>query len=203
MPDSPPTIVDIIRHGEPVGGKKYRGQIDDPLSEKGWAQMREAVSDNNPWDIIVSSPLIRCAAFAEELALRHQLAIEYDDRIKEIGWGDWEGKTPAEINAADPLAVARALAEPDKHRPANAESVHDFHQRISEAWRDITATHSDKHILIVAHAGVIRAVLTNILNTPIENMFRIHVPNASITRIHIDNPREKPFPKLMFHGGKL
>ena len=203
MSDTSPTIVDIIRHGEPVGGKKYRGQIDDPLSEKGWKQMREAVSDNNPWDIIVSSPLIRCAAFAEELAQRHQIAIEYDERVKEIGWGDWEGKTPAEINAADPLAVARALAEPNKHRPANAESVRDFRQRISEAWQDITTTHSDKHILIVAHAGVIRAVLTNILNTPIENMFRIHVPNASITRIHIDNPREKPFPKLMFHGGKL
>lgn len=202
MPDAL-TIVDIIRHGEPVGGKKYRGQQDDPLSEKGWTQMREAVKDQNPWNIIISSPLVRCAAFAEELADRHKIQLDYDQRIKEIGWGDWEGKTPAELNAEDPHTVARALNEPHVHRPSNAEPIDDFQQRISSAWSDITEKHQDKHILIVAHAGVIRAVLTDILNTPIENMFRIHVPNASITRIHIERPQGEPFPKLIFHGRKL
>ena len=121
MPDSLDpslTIVDIIRHGEPVGGKMYRGHIDDPLSEKGWKQMRDAVSDHKPWDIIISSPMIRCAAFAEELAQRHQITLEYDERIKEIGWGEWEGKAPAELNATDPQTVARALNEPHIHRPA-------------------------------------------------------------------------------------
>ncbi|MEK6748901.1 MAG: histidine phosphatase family protein, partial [Pseudomonadota bacterium] len=37
------TVVDMIRHGEPVGGKRYRGHRDDPLSDIGWRQMREAV----------------------------------------------------------------------------------------------------------------------------------------------------------------
>jgi len=203
MSNSPLTVVDIIRHGEPVGGIMYRGQKDDPLSEKGWQQMRDAVSDHKPWDIIVSSPMIRCAAFAEELADRHQISLVFDERIKEIGWGDWEGKAPAELNAIDPQTVARALNEPHVHRPANAESLHDFRQRVTRAWQDITSTHNEKHILIVAHAGVIRAVLTYILNTPVENMFRIHVPNASITRIHIENTLKHPFPKLIFHGGKL
>lgn len=202
MPESR-TIVDIIRHGEPVGGKKYRGQQDDPLSEKGWEQMRNAVQGHRPWDVIISSPLIRCAAFAEELSNQHQIALDYDDRIKEIGWGDWEGKTPAELNANDPQTVARALNEPYKHRPANAEPINDFQQRISDAWQDITRAHQQKHILVVAHAGVIRAVLTSILNTPIENMFRIHVPNASITRIHLELSQGEPFPKLIFHGGRL
>lgn len=165
--------------------------------------MREAVSDHKPWDIIISSPMIRCAAFAEELANRHQITLEYDERIKEIGWGDWEGKAPAELNATDPQTVARALNEPHIHRPANAETIYDFLQRITSAWQDIIKTHRDKHILIVAHAGVIRAVLTHILNTPVENMFRIHVHNASITRIHVENTLGNPFPKLMFHGGKL
>ena len=60
MSDTPCTLIDIIRHGEPVGGKRYRGQIDDPLSEKGWQQMRDAVAGHNPWDVIISSPLARC-----------------------------------------------------------------------------------------------------------------------------------------------
>ena len=41
---TPPTLIDMIRHGEPVGGRRYRGQIDDPLSEKGWRQMWAAVA---------------------------------------------------------------------------------------------------------------------------------------------------------------
>ena len=197
------TIVDIIRHGEPVGGKKYRGQQDDPLSEKGWQQMRDAVQGHKPWNVIISSPLVRCAAFAEEVSSQHDIALEYDERIKEIGWGDWEGKTPSELNADDPHTVARALNEPRKHRPANAEPIDDFQQRISSAWNDIISKHQDNHVLVVAHAGVIRAVLTSILNTPVENMFRIHVPNASITRINVEHPQGDPFPKLIFHGGKL
>jgi len=203
MPDKPITIVDILRHGEPVGGTMYRGQKEDPLSEKGWQQMRDAVSDHKPWNIIISSPMIRCAAFAEELANRHQIALDFDERIKEIGWGDWEGKAPAELNAVDPQTVARALNEPHVHRPANAESLHDFRHRVTDAWQDIIKNHNEKHILVVAHAGVIRAILTHILNTPIENMFRIHVNHASITRIQIETTLGSPFAKLIFHGGKL
>ncbi|MHB1590203.1 MAG: histidine phosphatase family protein [Sulfuricella sp.] len=39
------TTIDLIRHGEPVGGRRYRGRTDDPLSEKGWNQMWTAVGD--------------------------------------------------------------------------------------------------------------------------------------------------------------
>lgn len=65
------TTVDLLRHGEPVGGRKYRGQTDDALSETGWAQMRAAVDGHRPWDVIVSSTLLRCIEFARELAARH------------------------------------------------------------------------------------------------------------------------------------
>ena len=75
------TTFDLMRHGTPVGGRKYRGQIDDPLSAEGWAQMRAAVAGQCPWDVIISSPLLRCVEFARELAQRHDLALELDDRL--------------------------------------------------------------------------------------------------------------------------
>ncbi|WP_455206879.1 histidine phosphatase family protein [Kaarinaea lacus] len=203
MPDTPYTLVDIIRHGEPVGGRRYRGQIDDPLSEKGWQQMREAVADQSPWDVIVSSPMLRCAEFARELASQLCIPLEFDERIKEIRWGNWEGKTPAQLNQDDPLTVARALRDPLKHRPSDAESIRAFQQRVIGAWLAITSRHEQKHILLVAHAGIVRAVLTYVLGSPIEHMFRVHVPNASITRIQIDHYHDQPFTKLLFHGGKL
>jgi alpha-ribazole phosphatase/probable phosphoglycerate mutase len=203
MADTPYTLVDIIRHGEPVGGRRYRGQIDDPLSEKGWRQMRAAVADHKPWDVIVSSPLSRCAAFAYELSQQRNIPLEIDERIMEIRWGDWEGSTPEQLNRNDPLTVARALRDPLNYRPAGAENIREFQQRVIVAWLEITKRHAQKHVLLVAHAGIVRAVVTYVLGTPIENMFRIHVANASITRIQIDHHSDQPFAKLLFHDGTL
>ena len=60
------TLIDLVRHGEPVGGIRYRGQMDDPLSHTGWQEMRKAIGRETPWDAIISSPLLRCRAFAED-----------------------------------------------------------------------------------------------------------------------------------------
>jgi len=203
MPECPFTLVDIIRHGEPVGGIRYRGHIDDPLSEKGWQQMHAAVADHKPWNIIVSSPMVRCLDFARELAQRHNIPMVIDERIKEISWGSWEGNSPQQLNQHDPLTVVRALRNPSTHRPSDAENVVAFQQRVIQAWHEITNHYRGQHILLVAHAGVIRAIMTFILHTPAEHMFRIHVPNASVTRIQIDLHDDEPFAKLIFHGGNL
>ena len=106
------TLIDLIRHGEPVGGRRYRGQIDDPLSEKGWGQMRAAVGDVCPWQAVISSPLLRCRDFAKELSVRHQLPLQLDARLQEIGFGVWEGKTAEEIRLPDPEILQRFMLDP-------------------------------------------------------------------------------------------
>ncbi len=91
------TLIDFIRHGEPVGGRRYRGSTDDPLSEKGWSQMWQAVDQRHPWQRIVSSPLRRCAEFAEALGERHGIPVAVDARLAELGYGVWEGKSSEEM----------------------------------------------------------------------------------------------------------
>ena len=63
-------IIDLIRHGEPIGGKKYRGQTDDALSEVGWQQMAEMqmLFGEQSWQKVVSSDLKRCFNFASQVA---------------------------------------------------------------------------------------------------------------------------------------
>ena len=68
------TIIDLMRHGEPVGGRRYRGQTDDPLSEKGWQQMWDAAGEFRGWQHIVTSPLQRCAAFADALQVSYGIS---------------------------------------------------------------------------------------------------------------------------------
>lgn len=201
--DKTVTTIDLIRHGEPVGGSKYRGQIDDPLSDKGWAQMRAAVADHAPWQAVVSSPLRRCAAFADEVALRHRLPLRLDERFKEIGFGAWEGRAKAEISAADAQALQRFYADPVTCHPPGAEPLAAFGRRIIAAWEDLLQAHAGRHVLLVAHAGVIRRVVAHALAARPERMFRIQVSHAAITRIRVDGVGVEATANLLFHGGRL
>ena len=192
------TTIDFIRHGEPVGGRKYRGQIDDPLSEKGWAQMRNAVGDHKPWSRIVSSPLSRCRAFAEELSGRHGLPLHFEDRLKEVGFGVWEGKTAAQLNEEDPLQLPRFKADPENSRPHGAEPLHDFYIRVAAGVDSLLEKHAGEHILVVCHAGVIRMALAHGLQIPLVNAYRIDVPSAGVTRMTYEG---QPFHAVLrFHG---
>lgn len=193
------TTIDLMRHGEPVGGRKYRGQIDDPLSEKGWAQMHAALGESVPWTQIVSSPLLRCRAFAETLAGRHGLPLALDARLKEVGFGAWEGKSAAEIEHAAPGALAQFKADPLNARPAGAEPLVDFHARVAAGLADVLVQYAGRHVLLVGHAGVMRMALAWALQIPLENAYRIEVPGASLTRLRFEGGRAS----LIFHGGNL
>lgn len=193
------TTLDLLRHGEPVGGRKYRGQIDDPLSEKGWAQMHAAVGNTAPWTRIVSSPLQRCRAFAETLADRHGLLLTLDGRLAEVGFGVWEGRSAAEIEQDAPGAVARFKRDPVNARPEGAEPLAEFHGRVAAALDAILARHPDEHVLLVGHAGVIRMAFAWALHVPLAHAYRIEVANAGLTRLSFDGDRAS----LVFHGGSL
>ena len=199
----PITTLDLIRHGEPVGGKRYRGQIDDPLSDKGWRQMREAVGEHMPWQHIISSPLSRCHAFATELAQKHNLPLSVDARFMEVKFGEWEGKTAEELKAKDPDIIARFRRDPIGQRPAGAEALEEFAARVGAAWQDMLGAHRGKHVLIVCHAGVIRMVLAHVLGMPLARTYFIDVPSAGLTRITVEGAGQDAVAQLRFHAGSL
>ncbi|MHB1053895.1 MAG: histidine phosphatase family protein [Thiobacillus sp.] len=191
--------LDLMRHGEPVGGRKYRGQVDDPLSEKGWAQMHAAVGRARPWTQLVSSPLRRCREFAESLAGRLELPLSLDDRLKEVGFGIWEGKSAAEIEQGEPGIIERFKADPVHARPEGAEPLADFHSRVAAGLDDLLANNTDQHVLLVGHAGVIRMAFAWALHLPLEQAYRVEVATASFTRLRFEARRAS----LVFHGVSL
>jgi iron complex transport system substrate-binding protein len=98
MPHKLITTLDLMRHGEPVGGRKYRGQLDDPLSKKGWAQMRRAVGEHCPWQAGVPSNKHRTGLFCGFLLSLACLLISPD--------------APAEIRVIDDTGKSVILAKP-------------------------------------------------------------------------------------------
>ncbi len=176
-------IIDFIRHGEPVGGQRYRGSgVDDPLSERGWEQMWRAVPAPPPWDAVVSSPMKRCFPFADAVATREGLPLRVEERFREIGFGDWEGFTADEIRSRDQPAYEAFYRDPANCRPAGAESLEGFCRRVSSGFDELLETPGTPHLLVVAHAGVIRAALRHVMGWPMEAWYRVRVDNGALTR---------------------
>lgn len=178
------TIIDLIRHGQPQGGSVYRGHgIDDPLSELGWQQMWQAVGDTAPWQQVISSPMQRCRAFAEQLAAKYQLPVCIDERFKEVGFGSWEGRSRAEIKEKNTAEYNAFYNDPVHCRPEGAEPVNEFIQRVSDAYETVLTNYTGQQCLVVAHAGVIRAIVAYVIHAAPIGLYRIQIKNAGISRI--------------------
>lgn len=196
---SAPTLVDFLRHGEPHGGRRFRGHgVDDALSERGWQQMWEAVGDPVPWDTIVTSPLQRCQAFAEALAERHGLPVHVDARFREVGFGVWEGRSPTQIQTETPEDYAAFYRDPVSRRPQGAEPLADFAARVSEAFDELLTRFAGRTILVVAHAGVVRAALGRVMEAQPAAWYRASVDNAGLTRFRLS----EDILRLDFHNRK-
>ncbi len=191
------TRIDLIRHGEPQGGSLYRGaSIDDPLSEKGWRQMWQAVGEQNHWDQIITSPMLRCLAFARALADRHELPVAVERDFREVGFGDWEGHSPDSIRQSHPGEYQAFYTDPVNNRPRNAEDLYQFGTRVATALERAASESGGRNILIIAHAGVIRAALGYVMQAPAAAWYRVRVNNAGISRFQFTSLGKQ----LVFHN---
>lgn len=178
------TIIDLLRHGEPRGGRAFRGHgIDDPLSETGWAQMWACLGPQVPWQKIISSPMLRCSEFAESLGEKHRIPVYIEDRFKEVGFGLWEGCTPEQIKVKNPVQYQAFYADPVNQRPPGAEPLSQFIARVSTAFEELLSRHLGEHLLLVSHAGVMRAIIAHILQADAVGLYKIKVNYAGLSRI--------------------
>lgn len=177
-------IVDLLRHGEPEGGQRYRGHgCDDPLSGRGWVQMEAAVHGPESWQVVVSSPLLRCRAFAEQLAERQRLPLALETDLREIGFGAWEGRTRAELQRERPQEYNAFYTDPVRSRPPDAEPLAAFRRRVEAAFERQTGALEAERVLAVVHAGVIRALVGWVMEVPDRRLFQLDCDYASRTRL--------------------
>jgi len=193
------TSISLLRHGDVKGGACYRGITDDPLTDLGWQQMQHSIEQRNSnWDIIISSPLIRCAAFAQHLSSTLNIPVSLHPELQEINFGDWEGKTAEKI---DEQALTLFYADPNLNPPPNGETFNAFQARTLWIWQDLLQRHSGKNILLISHAGVMRVILANTLGLDIEHSFNLKIGHACVSRVEcIHSNESKDFFQLISHG---
>lgn len=197
--------IDLIRHGDVAAGTKLLGKTDELLSSLGWQQMHSAIEDKKQsWNKIISSPLQRCSAFAEELAHELSLPLEISEQFEEMNFGLWDGQLFTDLYSGnDTEQLIQLMQDPSSASPPKGEMYADFELRVISGWNALLASlHQDQieHCLLVAHGGVIRTIMSHVLGFPSTNLFRLEVPYACMSQIkqYEDYP-----PRLVFHGGKF
>jgi alpha-ribazole phosphatase len=171
-------MIELLRHGD-TGQRSYRGQLDDALSEQGWAQLRAAVVGRE-WDAVVSSTLQRCARFASELADQRGLPLRLDARLAEYHFGDWQGVPIETLAERDGDALGRFWADPVAHPPPGAVRFTAFRGRLSAALDRIVAEAAARRVLVITHGGAIRLLRCLVEERSYGDMAGIEVPHASL-----------------------
>ncbi len=197
------TTIDLMRHGEVTPGLCLGSTYDPPLTNVGWSQMRGVLAwVQPPWDGVVSSPLIRCASFAEELAEHYGLPLRLEPRLRELGFGAWEGRSWSDLYRHEGEKLLEFQRSPRFNPAPGGEDYQDFEARVTDFWRDLLQHSHGEHWLVVTHAGVIRSILRIVLGFPEQRLFSLHVPHAGLTRIH-QKGEDFTQARLVFHGGRL
>ncbi len=183
------TIIDLLRHGEPEGGRMYRGGgVDHALSEAGWGHMHASIErriedGHDEWSAIISSPMLRCKEFATHLAKERNLPIQVVENLREAGYGSWEGRTPEEIMEEFEEDYWEFIADPVNCRPTNAEPLEFFTPRINEVFGKVLTEYQGQHVLLISHLAVTRAIIGIVLGMPLASQQLIDMPFAGMLRI--------------------
>ena len=152
----------LLRHGDTGLQGRYVGSTDAPLTKMGIDQVRKTggVLQGKGIEKIVCSPMLRCRQTLEQLSL--QCTCQFDDLLREIDFGRWEGKNFAEIAQIDKDLVASWVSEPDTFSFPGGESLIAFQKRVATFKAQLENMVEDT-VLIIAHGGTIRHLLCLLL----------------------------------------
>ncbi len=188
-----PTWLYLIRHGVTAWHKEGRllGQRDIPLDDDGMAQA-ECLADalaGAPLREVVSSPLVRAVQTAEIFGRRRGIEVARDPRLGDLRIGSWEGRPAAEVHAS--AEWRRMIAVPDERAP-DGESLRELAHRARGAIDQILADNpSGDAVAVITHGSIIRALVLEYLEAPLESYELIDVALASITSVAFHGARPR------------
>jgi broad specificity phosphatase PhoE len=176
----------FLRHGQTTYSRAnaFCGSLDPELTADGteMAESFAAAYKTKPWAAIYSSPMKRTIATAEPLAAAIGLPFNLRDGLKEINYGEWEGKSVAEVTAAYHDEYLRWTADPAWNPPTGGESAVVIATRALAVIEEIKHNFSDGNVLVVAHKATIRIILCGLLGIDVGRFrFRLGMPVGAVS----------------------
>ncbi len=178
----------LARHGETEWNAENRicGRTDVPLSETGRRQAKRLAErlKSIPFEALYSSPLRRALETARLISEPMGLEPILDERLVELDYGQWEGKTLAEIVTNHPETLRAWEADPGQIAPPEGESGLEAQQRVVSFLDFLAAKHPQGPVLVAFHKTVCRLAICYALGmSPSEYRRRLIVDNAALSII--------------------
>lgn len=179
-------ILYVTRHGETdynVHGR-YSGSTDIPLNENGINQahqLAEKIKDI-PFDIIISSSLIRAMQTAEIVNAVLNLPVIANEKLVERNVGVYEGLTREECQSKYPELWNRRCTSQLDDAPDNGETIRQAYDRVTSALREIENIYFDKTILLICHGFVSRVINKYYKNLSFDEMQSFTLDNCNVVK---------------------
>lgn len=179
----------LIRHGS-VDCKYdgcYLGSMDVPLSPEGLeeaAALRRYIANIN-CEHIFASPMLRARQTLEAALPPDKIkTVEYTENLREINFGDWEGKSFPEISEQYPDEISSWAEGSNEFSFPQGENLGDFYKRI-KLFKKTLMDSSGSKIMVFAHGGVILALICSILGLEKGKMLAFKIDRGSISSLEL------------------
>src|SRR5579863_1689078 len=183
----------LVRHGESTWNAegRYQGRRDAPLSALGVKQAEAlgrrlaSVKADRP-SSIVSSPLSRALTTARTVGDLVGCTPGVDQRLVEIGQGDWEGTLVTDVQQRWPDLFRTWRANPELVSfPGGGESLAAARKR----WRSfaVDLMRYDSPLLVVTHDVIVRLAVLDARGEELAQFRTVHAENAAITQLEIEH----------------
>ncbi len=184
----------LIRHGESEYNAKkiIQGHIDTNLSPKGFVQARLVGEYLQKFNIqkIISSDLRRAYQTATVIGDILDIQPEIDERIREMHFGEWEGRTYEHIYQNNLQDFQNWLKNPVACPLPSQEDVEEFIKRLNSFLKDLKNM-EEENIAVVAHGGSIQGIICLECDLGIENIWGLMHNNTGISLIQINGNSSK------------
>jgi broad specificity phosphatase PhoE len=172
----------LVRHAPTQATRELAFPLDEPLDERG-CEAAARLAERLPSGCeAFCAPALRCRQTASAAGL-DALA---DAALAECDFGDWAGRSLADVDAADPEAARAWMTDPDA-TPHGGESLTCFASRVS-SWLDGQARQTGSAVA-VTHGGVVKGALVHALSAPIATFWRVDVAPLAVTELHAHDGR--------------
>lgn len=184
----------LIRHGLTLWNLEGRlqGISDTELAPEG-LQQAKLLAEKFPFDkvdAIYSSDLSRAKNTAQFLADKFNLPVQTTAGLREIDFGEWEGRRFSELEKYESDRLNTFFTAPDKLKLDRAETFQQVQIRAMNELNKIITRHEsagESRVVCVTHGTVSRVILCGILEIPLKNLWRLKQFNTAVNVFRVDD----------------
>ena len=178
----------LVRHGVTDWNRegRFQGHLDPPLANDGRLEAELLGARLRGDELlrpvrIVSSTLARARETAESIGAKVGVTVEPDARLIEIGQGEWEGRTHADLAVSDADRYAAWRRDAGIRQPPGGESIESATQRVMDLLAALEDGAGPWPVCVVSHGGTLRIMARVLMATSTTAPWSMDIDNASLS----------------------